>query len=57
VAKWFISSWDEMIGKKISRSDMKEPEICIEIKVTKIQIQENLKFSNKVLIELPAFRW
>lgn len=46
-AKWFISFWDEEIGKQLIMNAMKEPEVCCGMKVKEIQIQDNPNFSNK----------
>lgn len=46
-ARWFISFWDEEIGKQLIMSAMKEPDVCCGMKVKEIQIQENPNFSNK----------
>ncbi|MEW6005837.1 MAG: CRISPR-associated endoribonuclease Cas6 [Stygiobacter sp.] len=46
-ARWFISFWDEEIGKQLIMSAMKEPDVCCGMKVKDIQIQENPNFSNK----------
>lgn len=46
-ARWFISFWDEEIGKQLIMSAMKEPDVCCGMKVKVIQIQENPNFSNK----------
>jgi len=46
-AKWFISFWDEEIGKQLIMSAMKDPFVCCGMKVSEIQIQENPSFSNK----------
>lgn len=46
-ANWFISFWDDKIGKKLLTSAMKEPDVCCGMKVTQVQIQEDPNFSNK----------
>lgn len=46
-AKWFISFWDEEIGKQLIMNAMKEPDVCCGMKVKEIQIQENPSFGNK----------
>ncbi len=46
-AKWFISFWDEEVGKQLIMSAMKEPDVCCGMKVKEIQIQENPNFSGR----------
>ena len=46
-ARWFISFWDEEIGKQLIMSAMKEPVVCCGMKIKEIQIQENPNFGNK----------
>jgi CRISPR-associated endoribonuclease Cas6 len=46
-AKWFISFWDEEIGKQLIISTMKDPDVCYGMKVKEIQIQDTPHFSNK----------
>ncbi|MGD8781956.1 MAG: CRISPR-associated endoribonuclease Cas6 [Ignavibacteria bacterium] len=46
-AKWFISFWDEDIGKQLIMSTMKEPDVCCGMKVKEIQMQENPNFGSK----------
>jgi CRISPR-associated endoribonuclease Cas6 len=46
-ARWFISFWDEEIGKQLIKNSMKESEVCCGMKVKEIQIQETPNFSNK----------
>ncbi len=43
-AKWFISFWDEEIGKQLIMSAMKEPDVCCGMKVNEIHIQETPQF-------------
>ena len=46
-ARWFISFWDEEIGKQLIMNAMKDPLMFCGIKVAEIQIQEDPQFSNK----------
>ena len=46
-AKWFISFWDEDIGKQLIMSAMREPDVCCGMAVSEIQIQETPEFSEK----------
>lgn len=46
-AKWFISFWDEEIGKQLIMSVMKEPDVCCGMKVSEIQMQETPQFGSK----------
>lgn len=46
-AKWFISFWDEEIGKQLIMSAMKDPDVCCGMNVSEIQIQDNPTFGNK----------
>jgi hypothetical protein len=43
-AKWFISFWDDEIGKQLINNAMKDPAVCCGMNVSEIQIQENPKF-------------
>ena len=44
-AKWFISFWDEEIGKQLIMNAMKDPDVCCGMKVKEIQIQDDPEFS------------
>lgn len=46
-AKWFISFWDEEIGKQLIMSAMKNPEVCCGMHVNEIQIQDTPEFGSK----------
>jgi CRISPR-associated endoribonuclease Cas6 len=45
-AKWFISFWDEEIGKSIEEIVLKKPEVCYGMKVEKIKEQHNPEFGS-----------
>lgn len=45
-ARWFISFWDEKIGKQIIADAMKEPDVCCGMRVAEIQIEENPNFGS-----------
>jgi len=46
-AKWFISFWDDEIGKTLVKNAMKDPETFCGMKVLEIQIQETPEFGTK----------
>ena len=46
-AKWFVSSWDEEIGKQLIINAMKNPEVCCGMYVREIQIQDTPEFGSK----------
>lgn len=46
-AKWFISFWDEEIGKQLIMSAMKNPDVCCGMVVKEIQMQDTPQFSSK----------
>ena len=46
-AKWFVSFWNEEIGKQLIMSAMKDPLMFCGIKVSEIQIQEDPNFGKK----------
>lgn len=46
-AKWFVSFWDEQIGKQLVKSAMKKPEICCGMNVREIQMQDSPEFSSR----------
>lgn len=46
-AKWFISFWDEEIGKQLIMSAMKDPDGCCGMVVKEIQMQDTPQFSSK----------
>lgn len=46
-ANWFISFWDEEIGKELIINAMKDTEVCCGMHVSEIQIQETPLFGNK----------
>ncbi len=46
-AKWFISFWDEEIGKQLIMNAMKNPEVCCGMHVNEIQIQDTPEFGSK----------
>lgn len=46
-AAWFISFWNEDIGKQLIKNAMKDPEVCCGMNVNEIQIQETPNFSSK----------
>ncbi|MFA3783378.1 CRISPR-associated endoribonuclease Cas6 [Melioribacteraceae bacterium 4301-Me] len=46
-AKWFISFWDEEIGKQLIMNAMKDPVVCCGMLVKEIQIQETPQFGAK----------
>ena len=46
-AKWFVSFWDEEIGKQLIMNAVKEPDVFCGMKVKEIQIQETPQFGKK----------
>ncbi|MBU2471792.1 MAG: CRISPR-associated endoribonuclease Cas6, partial [Bacteroidetes bacterium] len=46
-ARWFISFWDEELGKQLIMSAMKNTDVCCGMCVKEIQMQENPQFSSK----------
>lgn len=46
-AQWFISFWDEAIGKQLISNAIKEPDVCCGMMVKEIQIQNTPTFGNK----------
>lgn len=56
-ARWFISFWDEEIGKQLIMNAMKEPSICCGMNVKEIQIQETPKFGSheRFMVSSPIF--
>ncbi|MBU0560433.1 MAG: CRISPR-associated endoribonuclease Cas6 [Bacteroidetes bacterium] len=46
-ARWFISFWDEEIGKQLIMNAMKNPDVCCGMVVREIQMQDTPKFGNK----------
>ncbi len=46
-AMWFISFWDEEIGKQLIMNAMKEPEVCCGMTVKEIQMQNTPQFGSK----------
>jgi CRISPR-associated endoribonuclease Cas6 len=46
-AKWFISFWNEDIGKQLIMSAMKDPNVCCGMDIGEIQMQETPGFSSK----------
>lgn len=46
-AKWFVSFWDEEIGKQLIMNAMKDPIVCCGMLVKEIQIQETPQFGTK----------
>lgn len=46
-AKWFISFWDEEVGKKLIMNAMKNPEVFCKMNVREIQMQDTPEFSSK----------
>jgi len=46
-AKWFISFWDETIGKQLIMSAMKNPDVCCGMIVKEIQMQNTPQFGIK----------
>ncbi|MBZ0181357.1 MAG: CRISPR-associated endoribonuclease Cas6 [Melioribacteraceae bacterium] len=46
-ASWFISFWDESIGKQLIKNAMKDPALFCGLSATEIQIQENPCFREK----------
>lgn len=46
-ASWFISFWDEAIGKQLVKSVLNDPEVCCGMSVNEIQIQETPDFRGK----------
>lgn len=46
-AKWFISFWDEDIGKQLIMNAMKDPDVSCGMYVKEIQIQETPQFGTK----------
>ena len=46
-AKWFISFWDETIGKQLIMSAMKNSDVCCGMVVKEIQMQNTPQFGKK----------
>ena len=46
-AKWFISFWDEEIGKELIMNAMNHSTVCSGMYVKEIQMQDTPTFSNK----------
>ncbi|KAF0149557.1 MAG: CRISPR-associated protein [Ignavibacteria bacterium] len=46
-AKWFVSFWDEEIGKQLIMNAMKNPEVCCGMSVKEIQMQDTPQFGFK----------
>ncbi|MGA7719940.1 MAG: CRISPR-associated endoribonuclease Cas6 [Ignavibacteriaceae bacterium] len=46
-AKWFISFWDEEIGKELIMNAMNDSTVCSGMYVKEIQMQDTPTFSNK----------
>jgi len=46
-ARWFVSFWDEELGKQLIMNAMKEPEVCCGMVVKEIQMQDTPKFGSK----------
>lgn len=46
-AKWFISFWDEEIGKQLIMNAMKNPGVCCGMVVKEIQMQDTPQFGSK----------
>lgn len=44
-AKWFISFFDSVVGKKVLSSTLADPEVCCGMRVTDIQIKESPVFN------------
>ena len=56
-ARWFISFWDEELGKQLISSARKRPDVCCGMTVTEIQIQETPNFGGKerFIVSSPIF--
>ena len=46
-ARWFVSFWDEEIGKQLIMSAMKDPAVCCGMKVKEIQMQDTPQFGSR----------
>jgi CRISPR-associated endoribonuclease Cas6 len=46
-AKWFISYWDEEIGKQLITNATKEPDVCCGMVVNEIQMQDTPLFGSR----------
>jgi CRISPR-associated endoribonuclease Cas6 len=46
-AKWFISFWEEEIGKRLIINAMKDPIVCCGMDVREIQMQDTPNFGSK----------
>ncbi len=46
-AKWFISFWDDNIGKQLIRESMNNPDVCYGMQVKEIQMQNTPQFGKK----------
>lgn len=46
-ARWFVSFWDEEIGKQLIMNAMKNPFVCCGMTVKEIQMQDTREFSSK----------
>lgn len=46
-ARWFVSFWDDEIGRQLLLSALKELDVCCGMKVKEIQIQDTPNFGKK----------
>ena len=46
-ARWFISFWDEEVGKQLIMSAMKDPKVCCGMVVKEIQMQDTPQFGSR----------
>lgn len=51
---WFISFWDNAIGKQLISHAMKNPDVCCGMSVKEIQIQDDPNFSTKEVFYLSS---
>lgn len=53
-AKWFISFWDENIGKAIMKNVQDDPVVCCGMSVREIIIEKSPKFNSKEIFSLAS---
>lgn len=56
-ARWFVSFWDNSIGKQLISAAQKNPEVCCGMSVSEIHIQDNPEFRSKerFIVSSPIF--
>lgn len=51
---WFISFWDNEMGKRLMKGIMNDPDVFCGMKVREIQVQDEPNFSSKELFKLAS---